>query len=87
MKLRIVERTHPDGDITFVIQTKKWWHGWLDVDAFDDWGQPRCETLEEAKAILWMYDGSKKKDKVVWEAEDFQKINPDRQYKVVEEDA
>jgi hypothetical protein len=71
-KVRIVERTGKDGSITYTIQHRYflfplWW-----VDAcvgLWDGGylQNTWDTLEEAKANLPFFDGTRVKQKVVYE--------------------
>ena len=71
-KVRIVERTHLDGSITYTIQHKHFLFRWLWVDAsINHWDggylQNTWDTLEEAKNNLPFFDGSKGKQKVVYE--------------------
>ena len=71
MKTRIIERTHVDGEKSWVIQQKHFLFRWWWVDA---WVNSSCganctdsfSTLEEAKNNLCYFDGSKGKDKVVY---------------------
>lgn len=70
MKVRIIERTNPDGKVQYVIQQKhllfRWW--WVDacMNAFD---YINCKdyfnSLEEAQKSLCYFDGSECKEKVV----------------------
>ena len=65
-KVRIIERTHPDGSVTYVIQQKfrflftSWW---------DDVMGDSFNTLDEAINNLCYHDGSRAKDVVVYEKE------------------
>lgn len=70
MKTRIVERTYPDGNIRYVIQQKhflfRWW--WVDAWMNDSCGaccKDEFSTLEEAKANLCYFDGTKSVDRVI----------------------
>lgn len=70
MKTRIVERTHPDGGKTYVIQQRHFLFRWLWVDAWlNSWELGDCKdtflTLREAEENLRYFDGTKHKDKVV----------------------
>ena len=70
MKVRIIERTSPNGRIQYVIQQKhdlfRWW--WVDA-----WINSMCgasckdyfDSLEEAKNNLCFFDGTKCKEVVV----------------------
>jgi len=70
MKARIVERTHPDGTVTFVIQQRHFLFRWSWVDA---WSNILCgaacqdafPTLGEAQRHICYFDGTRIKDKVV----------------------
>jgi len=71
-KCRIIERTHPSGRKEWMIQQKHWllrWR-WVDASANSSLGKDgpidHFRTFEEAKASLWMFDGSKPTDKIVW---------------------
>lgn len=71
MKTRIIERINPDERVLYVIQQKhflfRWW--WVDasMNAFDF---VNCVdyflTLEEAQKNLCYFDGSKCKEKVIY---------------------
>ena len=67
-KCRIVERTHPDGRISYIIQQRHFLFRWWWVDAWVNHG-PDCEdsfgSLEQAKKHLCYYDGSKCIDRVI----------------------
>ncbi len=70
MKARIVERTLPAGDKTFVIQQPHFLFRWWWVDAWiNSWAGAACNdsfpTLEEAQANLCYFDGTGCKDRVV----------------------
>jgi hypothetical protein len=70
MKARIVERTSPDGEKSYVIQQRNFLFRWRWVDAWinsfcgaacrDSW-----PTLEEAKNNLCYFDGTPVVDRVV----------------------
>ena len=72
MKARIVERTAPNGEKTWVIQQKHFLFRWWWVDA---WMNSSCGascnstfySLEEAEKNLCFFDGTKTVDKVVKE--------------------
>lgn len=72
MKVRIIERTSPNGSKTFVIQQRHFLFRWLWVDAsFNSWDGAACEdsfyTLERAKQMLCFFDGTLVREKVVHE--------------------
>lgn len=64
-KIRIVERTHPDGKKSFVIQRKDFFIGWQDCWVLDGKRNDTFSTLKEAKKNLCWFDGTKYKDKPV----------------------
>ena len=69
-KVRIIERTYPDGFKEYVIQQKHFLFRWLWVDAWiNSSAGASCRyswpTLEEAKANLCFFDGTKYPDVVV----------------------
>lgn len=72
--VRIVERTLTNGHVVYVIQQKHWLYRWAWVDACDNgpnappWISCRAYTLEDAKKQLYRFDGTKEKNKVVYEA-------------------
>lgn len=67
-EVRIVERTHPDGRKSFVIQQKhflfRWWwvDAWINNDVFTT---DTFSTLEEAQNNLCYFDGSKTLERVI----------------------
>lgn len=69
-KVRIVQRTSPDGSIKFVIQQKHFLFSWWWVDA---WVNSFCGayctdsfgSLAEAKRNLCYFDGTPSKDIVI----------------------
>lgn len=70
MKTRIIERTGPEGSRCYVIQQKhflfRWW--WVDawVNSLDGAScRDSFSTLDEARANLCYFDGTKTVDKVV----------------------
>ena len=69
MKTRIVERTHVDGRITYVIQQPHFLFRWQWVDAWQNSMGAACvdsfSTLEEAEKNLCYFDNSKTVDKVI----------------------
>lgn len=72
MKTRIIKRTAPDGSVEYVIQQKhflfRWW--WVDAWLNDSCGAgcvDYFDTLEEARANLCYFDGSKCKEEVIRE--------------------
>ena len=72
MNCRIVERTHVDEQIAFVIQQKhflfRWW--WVDAWINSPCGascQDSFSSLEEAKKNLCYFDGSSYRDRIVKE--------------------
>jgi len=69
MKVRIIERTLPNGKIKYVIQQKHFlFRNWVDA-WINSWNGADCQdsfsTLEEAKNNLCYFDGTKCIDKVV----------------------
>jgi len=69
-KVRIVERTGPDGRIRFVIQQKHFLFRWWWVDAWINsssgaYCTDSFDTLEEAKENICYFDGTKTIDRVV----------------------
>jgi hypothetical protein len=70
MKIRIIERTHPNGDISFIIQIQnrflifKWWENAHDKSGYVG----NYKTLEDAKSDLYLHNGSKNKDNVVYQS-------------------
>lgn len=67
---RIVERTHVDGRISYVIQQKHWLFRWMWVDAWMNssigaYCTDYFSTLAEARHNLCYFDGSKSVDRVV----------------------
>jgi hypothetical protein len=71
-KCRIIERTCPDGSVSYVIQQKhflfRWW--WVDawVNSWDGaWCQDTFPSLEEAVSNLCYFDGTPSKCVVVFE--------------------
>lgn len=67
-RVRIVERTNVDGRIEYVIQQRHFLFRWHWVDAWVNCGvecRDHFNTLEEAKANLCYYDGSKIIDREV----------------------
>lgn len=67
-KLRIVERTYPDKSIQYIIQGKHWLFGWVDAHMFDpdSWDDSKYPSYQEAIDHLYLWDGSKPKDRVVY---------------------
>ncbi len=70
MNLRIVERTYPSGNISYVIQKKHWLFKdkWVDCEinrAFF-YETAKYKTLEEAKKNLYLFSKTKIIDKVVY---------------------
>ena len=70
MKVRIVERTAPDGRVTYVIQQPhflfRWW--WIDAWVNSSCGaacQDSFSTLEEAQRNLCWFDGTPSTDGVM----------------------
>ena len=71
-KVRIVERTHPDGSVAYVIQQKhflfRWW--WVDAWINSSCGascQDSFGSMEEAEDNLCYFDGSVCSNKVLRE--------------------
>lgn len=69
-KARIVEHTHPNGSIEYIIQQKHHIFFWRWVDAWYNSSEPFIDrttfsTLEEAKKSLCFFDGTKHKEVVV----------------------
>ena len=69
-KVRIIERILPDKRVLYVIQVRhslfRWW--WVDAWLESDCGascKDSFSTLEEAKANLCYFDGTKCKERVV----------------------
>lgn len=72
MKTRIIERIRPDDEKQYVIQQKHFLFRWWWVDAWvNSWcgaeTQDTFSSLEEAEKKLCYFDGTKTKDKVVFE--------------------
>ena len=70
MKARIIKRTSPGGDISYVIQQKHFLFRWLWVDAWvNSLSGASCEdsfsTLEEAQKNLPYFDGTKWKEEPI----------------------
>ena len=71
MKCRIIKRTGFKGRVEFVIQQKhslfRWW--WVDASLNSDgaYCQDSFDTLKEARVYLWLFDGSKPTEEVVYE--------------------
>ena len=71
MKVRIIERTNPDGRIQYIIQQKHFLFFWWWVDA---WINSLCgaccrdyfDTLKEAEQNLCYFDGSQCTEKVIY---------------------
>ncbi len=71
-KVRIIKREHPDGNTTYTIQQNHFLFRWMWVDAWvNSSAGANCNdtfpTLEEAKDNTWQFDGSKSKEKIVYE--------------------
>ena len=71
MKIRIVKRTHTNGNVKYIIQQKHFLFRWWWVDAWINSSSGACCTddfgsLEEAKNNLCYFDGSKGEEIVVW---------------------
>lgn len=69
-KVRIVERTHVDGTVNYIIQQKHHLFRWWWVDAWMNsmcgaWCTDDFGSLEEAKRNLCYFDGSKVTERVV----------------------
>lgn len=69
-KARIVERTSPAGDTTWVIQQPHWLCRWVWVDAWcNSWAGAACQdsfhSQEEADRNLCWFDGTATTDKVL----------------------
>lgn len=56
MKQRIVKRTYENGNVWYAIQVRFMWF-WTDLDTSAHTNS--FETLDEAKAHLWIRQGSK----------------------------
>jgi hypothetical protein len=72
MKTRIVERTCVDGRFDYVIQKKSFVFGWYDAyfETYSDEGhadKAYFATLKEAQEHLCYFNGSKPREKVVFE--------------------
>lgn len=68
-KVRIIERTMPDGRKEYTIQQKHFLFFWWWVDAWmnhDVSTTDSFSTLEEAKKNLCYFDGTKIKEEVVY---------------------
>lgn len=70
MKCRIIERTNVDGKVEYVIQQNHFMFRWTWVDAWvNSLLGAACKdsfsTIEEARANICYFDGSKATDKVL----------------------
>ncbi len=71
-KVRIIQRTLPNGNVVFVIQQKHfllfWW--WVDawVNSIDGHATDSFSTFEEAQKNLCYFNGSKSTEKIVFES-------------------
>lgn len=67
-KVRIIERTLPDGVVLYVIQRKGWISGWRDAWLESGLGAACRDSffsLKEARENLCYFDGSKAVDRVI----------------------
>jgi len=67
-KVRIIERTMPDGRVEFTIQQRHFLFFWWWVDAWANNDVSTIDTfssLEEAKKKLCYFDGTKCREKVM----------------------
>jgi hypothetical protein len=74
MKARIVEVTHPDGEVEYVIQQRHFLFRWQWVSAWvNSWAGAACQdtfsTLEEARKHLCFFDGTRSVGRVVSSSE------------------
>lgn len=66
--VRIVERTHLDGSVKYVIQTRFWFFRWRWADAGREYeyAQDTFPSLKEAQENICHFDGSRHTDRVVY---------------------
>ena len=63
-KVRIIERTDSGGDVSFVIQKKlPVSRVWVDAES-------HFESVDQAKRLLHLFDGTQAIDRTVWVAGD-----------------
>ena len=67
MKVRIIERILPNGNISYIIQKKILWIWWTAEEARGRHFHPASyRSLDAAKANLYRHNGSKKKERVAY---------------------
>lgn len=71
-RIRIIKRTNPDGGAKYVIQQKYFLFRWMWVDAWiNSWAGAYCidsfDSFNEAEKNICYFDGSKSKEKILWQ--------------------